>query len=119
MTTKAEAVQLAAEFMRIVPVGQALQSQHDARIQDSYDWTYSKLQNRGLAVWSDTGAMPTEVTPHFVALMSLRASEYEGVSPEVYQKILLKAGANGEVAESEIRSLIRPSYESIDLPNDF
>ena len=119
MTTKAEAVQLAAEFMRIVPVGQSLQSQHDARIKDAYDWTYSKLENRGLAVWASTGAMPTEVTPHFVALMSLRASEYEGVSPEVYQKIILKAGPNGETAESEIRSLVRPDYESIDLPTDF
>ena len=103
MTTKAEAVQLTAEFMRIVPVGQGLQSQHDARIQDSYDWTYSRLENRGLAVWASTGSMPTEVTPHFVALMALRASEYHGVSQEVYQKILLKAGGDGSEAERQIR----------------
>lgn len=119
MTTRAESVQLAAEFMRVVPVGQALRSEHDARLKNAYDWVYNRLENLGLAGWASTGSMPTEITPYFVGLMALNASNYFGVSADIYQKILLVAGANGVNGEKEIRLLIKPSYESIDQPTDY
>lgn len=119
MTTKAEAVQLTAELMKLVPVGQALQSQDDARIQNAYDWVYSTLENKGLAMWASDGSMPTEVTPYFTSFMAFYALNYFGVSQETYQKIILLSGADGANSIRELSSLLRPAIVSADNPTDY
>jgi len=119
MATKAEANQLAGELLRLVPIGQALQSQHDTRMGEAYDEVYAQLQVKGLAIWDSTGEMPDEITPFFVVLMAHNKLDLVGVSTELYQRILFKAGSDGEKATDNIRNLVNPSYTSDDEQTDY
>jgi len=119
MTTKTEAKQLAAEMLKIVPIGQAMQSQHDTRMGEAYDEVYGQLQVKGLAVWDSTGEMPDEITPYFVTLMAHNKFDLYKVSDSLYQRILFKAGPEGEKAVGNIRYLVNGSYISEDDETDF
>ena len=119
MATKAEAKQLCAEELRLVPVGQAMQSHHDTRMGEAYDQVYAALQVKRLAVWDATASMPDEIVPHFVALMADNKKDIVGVSDAIYQRILFRVGSNGEKAFDNIRNLINPSFQTQDRQTDY
>lgn len=119
MTSKAEAKQLAGELLKIVPINQAMQSQDDTRMGEAYDQVYADLREEGLATWATSGEMNDEITPHFIALMAYNKLDSYPTSDSLYQRILRRAGFNGENAKREIRKLITPAYESLDEPTDY
>ncbi len=119
MTTRAEAMQRAAELLKIVPIGQAMQSQHDTRMGEAYDEVYAQLQVKSLAVWDSADEMPDELSPHFVTLMAHNKMDMYKVSDSLYQRILFKAGSEGEKAIGNIRNLVHGSYISEDEQTDF
>ena len=119
MTSKTEAKQLAAELLKIVPIGQAMQSQHDTRMGEAYDEVYGALQVKQLAIWDSTGEMPDEISPHFVTLMAHNKMDMYKVSDSLYQRILFRAGDEGEKAIGNIRYLVNGSYISEDMETDF
>ena len=119
MTSKTEAKQLAGELLKIVPIGQAMQSQHDTRMGEAYDEVYGSLQVKGLAVWDSTAEMPDEITPFFVTLMAHNKMDQYSVSDKLHGRILFKAGEDGEKAIGNIRNLVNGSYISEDDETDW
>jgi hypothetical protein len=119
MTSRTEAKQLAGERLKIVPIGQPMQAQHDTRMGEAYDEVYAQLQVKGLAVWDSTGEMPDELSPYFVTLMAQNKMEIYTVSDPLYQRITFKAGPDGEKAIGNIRNLVNGSYISEDEQTDF
>lgn len=110
MASKAETKQLAGELLRLVPIGQSLQSQHDARMGEAYDEVYARLDTLGLPVWDTSAEMPDEITPYFVGMMALNKIPIYPVSDKLYQRILILVGDDGEKAISTIRSLMSAPY---------
>ena len=110
MATKAEAQQPAGETLKLVPIGQAMQSHHSVRLGESYDEVYAILQVKSLAIWDSTAEMPDEITPYFVTLMAHNKMDLIGVSATVYQRILFKAGDEGEKAITSIRTLVNNAF---------
>ncbi len=119
MATKAEAQQRAAEMMKIVPVGQAVDANIDARLGEAYDEVYARLQLEGLAIWLSTEAMPDEVVPYFVALMAENKMGQIPVSEKTAAEILRRTGPDGEVAMGMIRKFLNTSYEDNEPITDY
>jgi hypothetical protein len=119
MTSKTEAKQLTGELLKITAIGQAMQSQHDTRMGEAYNEVYGALQVKGLAIWDASGEMPDEISPHFVYLMAHNKMDSYKVSDSLYQRILFKAGNEGEKAIGNIRNLVNGSYISEDDETDF
>ena len=119
MASKAEAKQLAAEMLRIVPVGQTMQSHIDTRMGEAYDEVYGALQVKTLTTWDSSGEMADEITPHFVVLMAFNKMDIIGVSDALYQRISIKAGKDGENAISHIRQIVTNSDQSPDDETDY
>ena len=112
MASKAETKQLAGELLRIVPIGQTLQSHHDTRMGEAYDEVYAELQSIGLPVWDTDEEMPDEITPHFVGLMAFNKADLFGISDNLYQRILIKVGDEGNKAKAKMREILANSYYS-------
>ncbi len=119
MASKTEAKQLAGELLRLVPVGQSMQPHHDTRMGEAYDEVYAQLQVKKLAIWDSTGEMPDEITPFFVVLMAHNKMDVVGVSDILHQRILFKAGNDGEKATDNIRNVVNSSYTSDDEETDY
>lgn len=119
MASKAEAQQMCGELLKLVPIGQALQSQHDAKMSEAYDEVYAELEVMNLPVWATTAEMPDEITPHFVNLMAYNKIDVYPVSQTLYQRILFKVGDGGEKAKEAIRALMNSAYCNIDEATDY
>ncbi|MCZ6897636.1 MAG: hypothetical protein O7D95_02855 [Betaproteobacteria bacterium] len=119
MASKAEAQQLAGELLRLIPVGQALQSQHNTRMGEAYDEVYAELENIGLALWDTADEIPDEITPHFTAMMAWNKRNIYGISEALYQRLLLQVGDESKKAISRIRMLLSQAYSNADEPTDF
>lgn len=119
MASKDEAQQLAAELLGIIAIGQSIESPHDTRMEEAYNEVYAELQVLALPVWATTEEMPDEVTPHFVGLMAHNKLNLYSVSDSRYQRIINQTGANGERAKSNIKSLLRDSYEDLNEATDY
>lgn len=119
MTTKAEAKQLAGELLRLTPIGQALQSQHDTRMAEAYDQVLAELDNYGVNVWASTESMPASVSPHFVALMAHNKMNVYGVSDSLYTRIVNRVGIDGHTGRQTIKGLVNEGYSNIDEPTDY
>jgi len=119
MASKAEAKQLAAELLRIVPINQTMQSHHSTRMGEAYDEVYAQLQVKGLAIWASSAEMPDEITPHFVMLMAYNKKDLVGTSESQYQRIMIEAGVDGEKSIGNIRNLINPAFVTEEFETDY
>ena len=119
MASQAEAQQLAGELLRLIPIGQALQSQHNVKMGEAYDEVYAELENIGLALWAKADEMPDEITPHFTALMAWNKRNIYGLSEALYQRLLLQVGDEGKKAISRIRMLLSQAYSNADEATDY
>lgn len=119
MTTKAEAQQRAAEMLKVVAIGQGVDSQIDTRLGEAYDEVYARLQMEGLAVWLSSAAMPDEITPHFVALMAENKMGQIPVSEKTMAEILRRTGNDGEIAIGMIRKYVNSAYEDNEPITDY
>ena len=114
MTTKADLIQRVGEDLALVPVGQALESQDEARISATYTETYKRLKEKGLATWAFTADIPDELTPYVGLMMSEKLLTSYSVPEARFVRIKTDAGAGGNVALADLSELVTPEYESID-----
>lgn len=119
MATKAVIRQRVGEDLALVPIGQDLESQDQARIDQTYDEVYELLKDRGLATWPSTAEVPTKVVPHFVLLMEEKLLNSYGVPDSRYQRIKADAGPDGSLALTALAEAIVPPYVSNTSASDF
>lgn len=110
MASKSEAKQLAGELLRLVPVGQSMQAQHDAKMGEAYDEVWGRLESLGVPVWDKDDEMPDEVTPYFVYLMAHNKMDLYGISDSLYVRIANRVGPEGQNALIEIKALMEEPY---------
>jgi len=110
----------AANDLGLLRLGQSLQAQDDSRISQAYNETYAELKEEGLATWASTASVPDQYAPHVISLVAYNCLDTYAVSLERYNRVLLKAGANGELAKQNIRKLFNTNFETLkDDPVDF
>lgn len=119
MATMAEIRQRVGEDLGLVPIGQDLESQDQARIDATYMEMYDFLQEKGLASWAASGSVPTRVVPYFCLLMEQKLLTSYSVPDNRYVRINTEGGPNGMNALAKIAEMTVQEYESIDDPRDF
>ncbi len=119
MASKAEAQQLTGELLRIIPIGQAMQSQDEARMGEAYDEVHAELENIGLPVWEKTEEMPDEITPHFIHLMAFNKLNLYPASDTLRLFIQQTVGPEGNTSKDQIKALMREAYCNVDEPTDY
>lgn len=117
--TKAQIRDRAAEELGILPIGQTLQAQDDARITQAYNEVYADLKGEGLATWASTASVPDECVPHVVMLVAHSLVGAYSVSQDRMNRILLKAGADGDRAKRELRRVVQNHHVSATGPRDY
>lgn len=115
MATTAEVRDRAANDLGLLRLGQSLQSQDATRISSGYDEVYQQLKLDGLATWTSTGDIPTELVPHVASLVAYNCLNTYSVSPERYKRITTAA----LLAVAGIRALTTKPYVSQDNPADY
>lgn len=119
MATKAQIRQRVGEDLGLVPVGQALESQDQSRIDTTFDEVYGRLKEKGLAAWASTAEVPSEVVPYYVLMMLEKLLTSYSVPESRYLRIKNDAGDDGDKALSNISELTTPEYESTDEETSF
>lgn len=119
MATKSEVRNKAASMLGILRLNQSLQDQDATRIEEAYDEVYEDLKKEGIATWASTAEVPTAVVPHMVAYVAYNCLSTYNVPVDKYNRILNKAGLNGDNAKREIRRLVNPQYVSQENAVDY
>lgn len=119
MATKAEIRQRVGEDLALVPIGQDLENQDQARIDAAIEEIYGRLKEKGLATWASTAEVPTKLVPYFCTLVEQKLLTSYSVPDGRYQRIMTDAGQNGETAIANLAELATPEYETIDSDADF
>jgi hypothetical protein len=119
MATKAATINRAAQFLGVLPLGQALPAHHDLRITQAFDEVYAQLKKDGLAVWASTDEVPAEIVRPVAALMADNCLDTYKVSADLFNRIKDACGPNGETARYVIRSYVTPAYVSTENPTDY
>lgn len=119
MATKAEVRQQVGEDLGLVPIGQNLESQDQARIDAAYDQAYARLKTRGLAAWAATGDVPADIVPYFCLLMEEKLLTSYSVPESRNIRIKTDAGSDGSIALMKIAELVIQEYDSTDSDTDF
>lgn len=119
MATKAEVQQRVGEDLGIVPVGQSLEAQDEARIEAAYLESYEQLKEKGLASWAYAGSVPTKLVPYFCLLVEERLLVSYSVPESRFLRIKTSAGENGALAIMKLAELILPEFESVDDVQDY
>ena len=120
MATKAEIRQRVAEELSLVPVGQSgVEDQHKTRIDETYDEVYERLKEESLATWASTAEVPTKVAKYYRLMMLEELTRTYRVSVDLYNRIKLEAGEDGEKAMEKIARYVHPEYEPTGEPQDF
>ena len=111
MASKAEIRQRVAEDLSIVPIGQTPENQDQTRIDTTFDETYQRLKEEGLASWASTAEVPAKIVPYFCLMMEERLLVTYSVSDVRANRIKVDAGDDGEKAVKRIAELIQGEYE--------
>lgn len=115
MATVAEVRDRAANDLGMLRLGQSLQAQDSTRITSGYNEVYQQLKVDGLATWTSTGDIPTELVSYVVALVADNCLNTYAVSNDRYTRIKLAS----TVASKEIRKLVTNYQASQDNPTDY
>lgn len=119
MATKAEIRQRVGEDLGLVPIGQSLESQDQARIDATYGEVYERLKEKGLAAWAFASDVPTKLVPDFCLLIEERLLISYSVPDSRYMRISTDAGPGGQLALARFAGLAIQEYESVDGPADY
>lgn len=117
--TPEEVRQQVGEDLGLVPIGQSLESQDQARIDAAYDQVYDRLKEKGLAAWAPTGNIPDRYVPYLCLLIEQKLLISYSIPESRYVRISTEAGADGGEAMKQIASLVVQEYESTDSVADY
>jgi len=119
MATAADVRQRVGEDLGIVPIGQALEAQDQARIDAAYAETYETLKDRGLASWAFSGDIPTKLMPDLCLLIEEKLALSYSIPDNRFVRIKTSAGEGGDIAISNLARLTIQEYSSCDSPQDY
>lgn len=119
MATKQAIIQRVGEELALVPVGQDLEAQDQARIEIAFDEVYARLKNKGFATWASTSEVPEDVVQYYALMMAEKLLTVYSVPDTRYQRIKADAGPDGKTAELMLADLTTPEYESIEEAKDY
>lgn len=119
MATKEEVRQMVGEDLAIVPIGQTLEYQDQAKIDAMYDQVYLKLKKKGLATWPSTAEVPDELVPYFALMIKEKLLTAYSVPDTRYNRIMLEAGPDGATAQLRLSELATPEFESTETETNF
>lgn len=119
MATKAEMRQRVGEDLALVPIGQALESQDQIRIDETFDEVYEILKEKGLAIWASTAEVPARIVPYYALMMEEKLLVSYSVPEARFNRIKGDAGPDGVIALANIAKLSIPAYESTEGETDF
>lgn len=119
MATPAQVRQRVGEDLGLVPVGQDLESQDQARIDATYTEVYEYLKEKGLASWASTGDVPDRVVPYLALLMEVKLLVSYSVPDTRYVRITTDAGPNGMLALQKLAEMTVQEYDATDNEMDF
>ncbi len=117
--TIAEVRQQVGEDLGLVPIGQLLESQDQARIDATYTQVYEKLKEKGLAAWPSLGPVPDRLVPYLCLMMEQMLLISYSVPESRYLRINTEAGPSGSEAMKNIAELIVQEYYSTDGVTDY
>lgn len=119
MATKEEVRQRVGEDLGLVPVGQALESQDQIRIDATYGEMYARIKEKGLAAWAATGDVPERIVPYFSLLIEEKLLTSYSVPESRHIRIKTDAGQDGAIAMLKLAEMVVQEHESVDSPQDF
>lgn len=119
MATKAEIRQRVAEDLGLVPIGQTVESQDQARIDATFDEVYATLKDKGLAIFTSTGPVPARLVPSLCLLMSVKLLTSYSVPESRYVRITTEAGPDGSLATQVFAGLAKDTYVADSSVEDF
>lgn len=119
MATQAEIIQRVGEDLGLVPIGQDLENQYQARIEAAYDEVYEKLKERGLASWASTADVPTKLVPSVALMIAEKLIISLSVPDTRAQRISDAAGPDGILALEKLATLAVPEYNPTEDAVDF
>lgn len=119
MATKAEVRQRVGEDLALVPIGQDLESQDQARIDATFCEVFEKLKEKGLASFPSTGPVPTKIVPYFCLLMEQTLATSYSIPDNRFLRITTAAGPDGMLALGKLAEMALQEYTSTDTPQDF
>ena len=115
MATIAEVRDRAANDLGILRLNQTLQAQDSTRITAAYNEVYAALKKDGLATWTSTGDIPTDLVPHVAALVADNCLSTYSVSVDRYTRIKNMVGPDdGNKSKRALRKLVTPDYVSME-----
>lgn len=115
MPSASEIRDRAAQELGILRLGQSLQSQDAARIDQGYAEVYEELKSDGLATWAFSGSVPNQMSQYVVFLISENCLGAYGVSDKRYVRIMNGA----EKARREILKHAAPDHVSQDEVSNY
>jgi hypothetical protein len=119
MTTKADIRQMVGEELGLVPIGQTLEAQDQARIDAAYDYVYDQLREKGLASWASSGSVPDRIVPYVCLLIEEKLLIAYSVPESRMLRVKTSAGEGGSLAFLKLAELSVQEYTSTDLPQDY
>lgn len=119
MATKAEVRQRIGEDLGSVSMGQDLEAQDQARIDDAIEEAYERLKEKGLASWAFSGEVPTRIVPYFCLLIEEKLLISFSVPESRSVRIKQTAGEDGMLALAKIAEMAIQEYDSTDGVQDF
>lgn len=119
MATQQEVRQQVGEELGLVPVGQALESQDQARIDKAYEEQYARLKAKGLAGWALSGEVPDRLVPYFALMIEQKLLIAFSVPESRYLRISTDAGPDGTMALVKLAELTIQEHESTDDAVDY
>lgn len=114
-----EMVQRVGEDLSLVAIGQALESQDESRITNTYNEVYERIKKKGRATWNSTGDIPTVAVPYVALMMCEKLLTSYSVPEARANRIRQDAGLNGDVALSNLSEMTLPEYESTTEASDY
>ena len=115
MATVSALVDRVANDLGLLKVGATLQPQDSTRITSGYNEVYAQLKKDGLATWTSTGEIPSDMVPYVSALVVDNCVNTYGVSDSRYKRLKVEVPA----AKREIRKLSSPDYVSMENASEF
>lgn len=119
MATQPEIIQDVAEDLNLVPIGQDPESQDVDKISVAYNRVYSKLKEKGLAVWASTADVPDSLAHYFKLLVEVQLLTTYSVPDSRFQRIILEAGPDGSLALTKLGEMAIPEYTPVEEAQDF